>query len=149
MEGVSYAATTRSLMYAMVGTRPNIAHAVGAVSHFMMNPWQEDWEAVCWIFLYLRGTSGMSLCFGRGALNLQGYVDSDLRGGVDTRRSTTGYAYTFGGIAMSWEHLVLSFGTDVCKHKDLQGLQAYVEESLTCWICFGRLFFFGCHVLIT
>ena len=44
----------------------------------------------------------MSLCFGRGDLNLQGYVDSDLGGDVDTRRSTTGYVYTFGGTAVSW-----------------------------------------------
>ena len=43
----------------------------------------------------------MSLCFGRGELNLQGYVDSDLGGDVDTRRSTTGYVYTFGGTAVS------------------------------------------------
>ena len=44
----------------------------------------------------------MSLSFWRGELNIQGYVDSDLGGDVDTRRSTTGYIYTFGGIAVSW-----------------------------------------------
>ena len=101
MESVPYASAIGSLMYAMVGTRPDIAHAVGVVSRFMANPGREHWEAVHWILRYLRGTSGMSLCFGRGDLNLQGYVDSDLGGDVDTRRSTTGYVYTFGGTAVS------------------------------------------------
>ena len=35
---VSYASTIGSLMYAMVCTRPNIAHAVGVVSRFMSRP---------------------------------------------------------------------------------------------------------------
>ena len=35
MSKVSYASTIGSLMYAMVCTRPNIAHVVGVVSKFM------------------------------------------------------------------------------------------------------------------
>ena len=38
MESVPYASVIGSLMYAMVGTRPDIAHAVGVVSRFMANP---------------------------------------------------------------------------------------------------------------
>ena len=33
-----YSSSVGSLMYAMVCTRPNIAHAVGVVSRFMVNP---------------------------------------------------------------------------------------------------------------
>ena len=33
---------------------------------------------------------------------LTGYVDADLAGNVDIRRSTTGYVYTLGGTAVSW-----------------------------------------------
>ena len=35
---VSYALTIGSLMYAMVCTRPDIAHAMGVVSRFMSRP---------------------------------------------------------------------------------------------------------------
>lgn len=38
MEDIPYASTVGSLMYAMVGSRPDIAHAVGLVSRFMGNP---------------------------------------------------------------------------------------------------------------
>ncbi|GJU54951.1 putative RNA-directed DNA polymerase, partial [Tanacetum coccineum] len=43
-----------SVMYAMVCTRPNIAHAVGVVSRFMSNPRREHWEAIKWLLRYLK-----------------------------------------------------------------------------------------------
>ena len=42
------------------------------------------------------------LCYGRGELSIQGYVDSDYAGCVDTRSTTTGWIYTFVGAAISW-----------------------------------------------
>ena len=41
MKKVSYASAVGSLMYAMVCTRPDIAHAVGVVSRFLSNPGRE------------------------------------------------------------------------------------------------------------
>jgi len=38
MSKVPYASTIGSLMYAMVCTRPDIAHAIGVVSRFLSNP---------------------------------------------------------------------------------------------------------------
>ena len=49
MTRVPYASAVGSLMYAMVCTRPDIAHAVGVVSRYMSNPGMEHWEAVKWI----------------------------------------------------------------------------------------------------
>lgn len=61
MAKVPYASAIGSLMYAMVCTRPDIAHAVGVVSRFMSNPGKHHWDAVKWILRYLRGTS-LPLC---------------------------------------------------------------------------------------
>ena len=52
---VPYASVVGSLMYDMVCTRPDIAHAVGVVSRYMANPGKEHWEAVKWLLRYLRG----------------------------------------------------------------------------------------------
>jgi len=38
MSIVSYASTIKSLMYAMVCTRPNIAHVVRASNRYISNP---------------------------------------------------------------------------------------------------------------
>ncbi|XP_069149242.1 uncharacterized protein [Solanum lycopersicum] len=46
MAKVPYSSGVGSLMYAIVCTRPNIAHAVGAISKFLENPGKEHWETV-------------------------------------------------------------------------------------------------------
>ena len=86
----------------MVCTRPDIEHAVGVVSRYMANPGKEHWEAVKWLLRYLRGTSSTSLCFGKGKVTLQVFVNADLGGDVDSSKSTSGYIYTIGGTAVSW-----------------------------------------------
>ena len=68
---VPYASAVGSLMYAMVCTRPDIAHAVRVVNRYMVNLGKEHWEAVKWLLRYLRGTSSTSLCFGKGNVTLQ------------------------------------------------------------------------------
>jgi hypothetical protein len=88
MSRVPYSSTIGSLMYAMVCTRPDIAHAVGVVRRYMNNLGKEHWEEVKWILRYLRGTATHALCFGGSDTVLQGYVDSDMVGDKDSRRST-------------------------------------------------------------
>jgi hypothetical protein len=50
----------------------------------------------------LRGTATHALCFGGSDTFLQGYVDSDMVGDKDSRRSTTGYVFTIGRTTISW-----------------------------------------------
>ena len=45
MTKVSYASAI-ILIYAMICTRPDIAHAVGVVSKYSTNPGKHHWEAV-------------------------------------------------------------------------------------------------------
>ena len=102
MSKVPYASAVGSLIYAMVYTRPDIAHSVGVVSRYMRNPGKEHWMAVKWILRYLRGTTNQALCFGDSNIALQGYVDADMEGDKDNRRSTSGYVFTVGGTTVSW-----------------------------------------------
>ena len=51
---------------------------------------------------YLRGTTNQALCFGGSNISLHGYVDVDMAGDRDNRRSTTGYVFTIGGKTASW-----------------------------------------------
>ena len=70
MSKVPYALAVGSLMYAMVCTRPDIAHAVGVVSRYMNNPGKEHWMVVKWILKYLRGITNQALCFGGSNIDL-------------------------------------------------------------------------------
>ena len=51
---IPYASAVGSLMYSMVCTRPDLTYAVSLVSRFMANPGKGHWEAVKWVFRYLR-----------------------------------------------------------------------------------------------
>ncbi|RVW80140.1 Retrovirus-related Pol polyprotein from transposon TNT 1-94 [Vitis vinifera] len=102
MSKVPYASAIGSLMYAMVCTRSDIAHAVGVVSRFMSRPGKQHWEAVKWILRYLKGSLDTCLCFIGASLKLQGYVDADFAGDIDSRKSTTGFVFTLGGTTISW-----------------------------------------------
>eukprot|EP00253_Pinus_taeda_P034762 PITA_34762 len=73
---VPYASAISILMYAMVCTRPAVAHAVGVLSRFMSKPGKEHWTTV----------SGFS----------------DWAGDLDQRRSTSGYVFNLFGGAVSW-----------------------------------------------
>ena len=91
MSGIPYASTVGSLMYAMVCTRPEIAYSVGVVSRFLANLGKQHWQAVKWILRYPKGTSHYCLCFGHDETVLEGFIDVDMAGDMDTRKSTTGY----------------------------------------------------------
>lgn len=49
MRYVPYCNAVGSLMYGMIGTRPDLAYPVGLVSRFMSNPLKSHWEAVKWV----------------------------------------------------------------------------------------------------
>ena len=55
------------------------------VSKYMSHPRIDHLNVVKWILRYLRGTSSKCLHFGISTTDLQGYVDSDLIGDIDTR----------------------------------------------------------------
>ena len=94
-------------MFAMICTRPDIAHVVGVLSRFMSKPGKEHWTVVKRVFRYLRGTSDYGLCYqGRPGLDrvldIHGFVDADWAGDLDQRRSTSGYVFNLFGGAVSW-----------------------------------------------
>eukprot|EP00253_Pinus_taeda_P008720 PITA_08720 len=107
MSCVPYASAVGSLMYAMVCTKPEIAHAVGVLSRFMSKPGKEHWTTVKRVFRYLRGTSDYGLCYQRRPgldrlLDIHGFVDADWDGDLDQRRSTSGYEFNLFGGAIGW-----------------------------------------------
>jgi hypothetical protein len=59
MRNVPYHEAVGSLMYASLGTRPDITYAVQAVSRFSTKPGIAHWEAVKRIFRYLKGTKDL------------------------------------------------------------------------------------------
>ena len=63
MSKVPYSSAIRSLIYAMMCTRPNICYVVGLASRFQSNPSIKHWMAVKIILRYLKGTTDYVLCY--------------------------------------------------------------------------------------
>lgn len=109
MSHITYSNAVGNLMYAMICTRPDLAHAISVVSRFMHNPSKEHWNAVKWILRYLKGTSHFGLLFDKNSVKeidvmgfVEGFVDSDFAGDLDKRRSISGYVFSLCGSAVSW-----------------------------------------------
>ena len=97
-----YASCVGSLMYAMLGTRPDIAFAVSTLSRYMAKPGPEHITAAKQVLRYLKGSINLELTFRGDLRSLIGYTDADWAGDIDTRRSTSGYLFNIGSGSISW-----------------------------------------------
>ena len=62
MSHVPYASIVGSLMYAMVCTRLDIAHAMGVLSRYMSKT-EDHWKTINRVFRYLCGTTSYGLFY--------------------------------------------------------------------------------------
>src|SRR5258706_13257418 len=99
-----------SLMYTVIGTRPDIAFTVIRLSQFLTKPTKNHFGTIKHVFQYLKGTRDIKLSFpysqqqynASDALILEGFTNSDFAGCPDTRRSTSGYIFKLANCAISW-----------------------------------------------
>jgi hypothetical protein len=92
-----------SLLYIMLGTRPDIAYAVVKLSQFAANPSEDHLNRALYICRYLLGTPSYALVFdGNSNGGFIAYADSDWASNPDDRRSTTGYMVKLANGVFSW-----------------------------------------------
>lgn len=101
MRNIPYHEAIGSLMWASLGTRPDILFAVTSLSRFTKNPGEEHWNELKRVFRYLKGTKDLWLKFGGNSKELVGYADADGNMTED-RHAITGYAFILNGGAISW-----------------------------------------------
>lgn len=101
--GDLYLRALGSLMYAMLGTRPDIAFAVGLLSRFSSDPSISHWNALMGVFRYLKHTRTVGIDYNGGNSEIIGYSDADFAtSDVDRRRVTSGYVFILWGGPISW-----------------------------------------------
>ncbi len=99
-----YQSIIGTLMYLMLGTRPDLAYSVSRLSQFLAAPTGAHLTAAKKVCAYAHTTSNHSLVFGDGgASHLVAYSDADYARCTDTRRSTSGYIFMLNGAAISWK----------------------------------------------
>jgi len=100
-----YQRMVSTLMYAMLGTRPDLAYMVAALGQHAANPSNDHQRALDHTFRYLHTTSNHHLVFQRGSshsLTLTRNVDADWATDVNDRKSMSSFMFTLTGAAVSW-----------------------------------------------
>ena len=103
---VSYLIIIGSLMYLMLGTRPDLAYAVGTLSRFSAKPKLAHWEAAKRVLRYIQVTKDMELRFNGTELSMDldfhGYSDAGWSQNPDNSWSTSGFLFMSNRGAISW-----------------------------------------------
>ena len=101
MKNIPYRKCVGMLMWANVGTHPDIAFAVSSLAQFNENPGIAHWEGVKRVFRYLKGTREYELVYGKEKAGLVGYTDAD-GSSQEHRRAISGFAFLIDGGVVSW-----------------------------------------------
>ena len=85
-----YRAAVGSLMYAAVGTRPDLTFAVQKLAQFSHKPSNEHWKAIKHVLRYVKGTLDLGITYS-GAKNAnivaEGFSDADWASNRTDRKS--------------------------------------------------------------
>jgi len=146
MENVPYSSAVGSLMYLMMCTRPDIAQAVSVVSRYLDCPGKGHWEAVKWIFRYLKGTINAHSELGGNGI-LTSYVDSDFGGDFD-KRSLTGYVFTLRGCAISWKSTLQSTVALSSTEAEYMAITEAIKEVIWLKVFLGEIASLGDPIMV-
>ena len=92
-----------TLLYAALGTRPDIAFAVTRLSWFHSDPTEEHLRYTKYVLRYLKGTKSLQICYdGSSNAGLIGYSDSIWSENKDDHHSTSGQVFTLANVVISW-----------------------------------------------
>lgn len=99
---LQYASLIGSLLYAALGTRPDIMYSVVSLSRYNSQPTKEHWIAAKRVLRYLKGTKGLGLCY-QGSPEFAIYSDAEFARDQDNRKSVGGYCSLVWGGCISWQ----------------------------------------------
>ena len=101
-DGTRYRRVIGKLLYLATCTRPDTAYAVSYLSKFSACPSTQHWDALKHLIKYIKGTKNLRLTYNGNMTDMTGYSDSDFAGDINTRKSTSGYAFIISGAATVW-----------------------------------------------
>ena len=93
---------TRSLIFSIVETRPNIAFAMSVTNRFTKNPSHIHTKAVKIILKYLKEIKDRDIVYGQNTLAIERYSDFDWTRDKDSRKSSSNYIFILNSGLMSW-----------------------------------------------
>lgn len=106
MKKITYSSVVGCTIYAIVCSRPDLTYGILVVNRFMANLGKHHWHAVKRMLRYLKRNIGHGILYGRtdkASNHVIGYLDSNLAGDLDKKRSIIVYVFTLCGGIVSWK----------------------------------------------
>jgi hypothetical protein len=93
------------LMYASVGTRPDLAYALSYLTRFNAKPTLLAMQMLRRLLKYVATRGKIALFYkrGKGGFLLEGYTDASWADDALDRKSTSGYAFVVNGTLVAWQ----------------------------------------------
>jgi hypothetical protein len=98
-----YLSLIGSLMYAALGSHPDISFAISSLSRYNLAPLATHLTAAKRVLRYLKSTSAFRLHFPTCSKGLEGFTDSDWAGCHSTRKSIGGSVFQINNSTISWK----------------------------------------------
>ena len=118
----------------MMGTRPDIAYAIGKLSRFASNLSGAHFAALNRTPYYINNTNCFYLKFVQrnkgSAINLEGHVDSDYAGDKSNCRLVTGYTLFIADCTFSWHSKQQSVVATSSSHAEYIALFKATQQVL-------------------
>jgi len=129
-----YQSIVGSLMYLMLGTRPDLAYSVGKLARFSSNPSSHHIHALDRVLVYLRNTRTQHLDWYPADDDMipSGVTDADFAGDTSDRKSTAGYYFWIGETVFSWSSKKES--TVATSTTEAEYIALYLASRQAAWI---------------
>ncbi|CAK1580915.1 unnamed protein product [Parnassius mnemosyne] len=122
-----------SLMYAVVGSRPDLCAAVSYLARYQSRPSERLWQCLKRILRYIKGTINYNLKYNKNCNSepLVGYADASFAVDKD-RKSITGYVFKVFNNSVIWRCKKQSTVALSTTEAELYSLNEAALEA--CWI---------------
>lgn len=134
---VPYKEVLGSLMYLMLGTRPDLCFTVSYFGRFQNNYNNNHWKHLKNVIRYLSYTNELGLIYNKLAQNdqvsVQAYADSDFASDINDRKSVSGYVILCNNKVVNW----------CSKKQSVVALSSSEAEYLALSACMTECLFLG------
>uniref|UniRef100_A0AAG5DSQ9 Integrase catalytic domain-containing protein n=1 Tax=Anopheles atroparvus TaxID=41427 RepID=A0AAG5DSQ9_ANOAO len=125
-----YRSLIGALLYLAINARPDLSLSVGLLGRKVENPNESDWAAAKSVLRYLKATKDYKLQYNRGSeWKLQGYTDADWAGDKESRKSSSGYVFFYGGGPVCWASKVQQVWHFAASREEMEAEYCALNEA--------------------
>lgn len=132
---VPYKELVGSLMYLMLGSRPDLCFVVSYFGRFQNCFTETHWKHLKNVIRYLKYTVNFGLCYSsnndsRFKIDLKAYVDSDYASDINDRKSVSGFVILINNNVVGWCSKKQSVVAQSSSESEFLAMSACMSECL-------------------